>query len=85
MIQIPKILKSVQLGLIVIFANEKSILDGTQMFVYSQNSNFGKFLPYFSQFWSKPGNFPGKLQFPGGNFLVSHFLFPGFLPGNVQL
>ena len=80
-----KILKTIELGPKVIFVNGKSFLGGTQMFVYSQNSNFGKVLPYFGHFWSKPGNFPGKLQFPGGNFLVSHFLFPRFLPGNVQL
>ena len=54
LVQIAKILKSIHLGLIVIFENGKSFLDVTQMFVYSQNSNFGKFLPYFSQFWSKP-------------------------------
>ena len=80
-----KILKTIELGPIVIFANGKSFLDGTQMLVYSQNWNFGQFLQHFSPFWSQPGNFPGKVQFPGGNFLVSHFLFPGFLPGNVQL
>ena len=30
-----------------------------------------------------PG-FPGP-PFPGGNFLVPYFLFPGFPPGNVHL
>ena len=80
-----KILKTIELGPKVICVSGKSFLDGTQMMVYSWNWNFGQFSQHFSQLWSKPGNFPGKVQFPGGNFLVSHFLFPGFLPGNVQL
>ena len=39
--------------------------------------NFYHILVSFGQ--TKPGIFSGKLQFPGGNFL-----FPDFLPGNVQ-
>ena len=55
-----KILKPIQSGLFLIFANGKSIQDGMQTLVYTQNSNFGQFLPLFGHFWSKPGNFPGK-------------------------
>ena len=45
-----KFLKVFNWGPIVIFANGKSFLDGTQMLVYSQNSNFGKVLPFLVNF-----------------------------------
>ena len=83
--QFGKITKPDQIGQIFLILQMVKALDGIQMLIHSKRSNFGQFWPYFSQFLVKTRKFPGKQQFPGGNFLVPLFLFPGFLPGNVQL
>ena len=58
-----KILKTFEMGPIVIFANGKSFLDGTQMLVYSQNWNFGQFYNILVNYGQNQEIFQEKCNF----------------------